>query len=268
MPTFELPPARPENPNLMIGIPSYGDMLYDELSILLLDLGMRCKDAGIGMTLHCVGRTRIEKSRNIIASLFHADEAFSHLLFIDSDMSFPADLVFQMIAFDKPFIGVASPSRRVHWPSVHRAGKVAEDDSDLAATGHRFIHQLRDPANPGATGEISIESGFSRAHAVGGGVLLLKREVFAEIAAEFPGLREPADPQEMQRGLSEYWGFFDTLRPSATEKTLSEDLSFCHRWREGCGGEIWCNVSSPITHYGASAMRGRLQDQLAKGWLD
>jgi hypothetical protein len=32
--------------------------------------------------------------------------------------------------------------------------------------------------------------------------------------------------------------------------TLSEDISFCRRWIEGCGGEIWVNVAHPVTHTG------------------
>ncbi len=98
--------------------------------------------------------------------------------------------------------------------------------------------------------------------------MLLKREVFSAIAEAYPEIKEPVDQQESRRGLEAYWSFFDTLCPSPDVKTLSEDLSSCHRWREECGGEIWCNVNSTINHYGASTMRGKLQDQLAKGWLD
>ena len=266
MSTFILPPEAPGAPNLMVGIPSYGDMLYDRLTILLLELALKFQKTGAGFHLNCVGRTRVEKSRNIIASVFHADPAYTHLLFIDSDMHFAADLVLKMIAFDKPFIGVASPSRKIDWTRVHRAGKAADSAEDLARTGHRFIHQLRDPASTGQA-RIDVQNGFVRAHAVGGGVLLLQRSVFAQMAAAFPDLEEPADAEERKRDVETYWGFFNTLRPSPAEKTLSEDLAFCHRWREGCGGEIWCNVDTPITHFGPSPMTGKLQDQLAKGWL-
>ncbi len=136
MPSFELPPAKPQNPNIMIGIPSYGDLTYDELAILLLRLGTKFQLLGAGLTLHCGGRTWIEKSRNIIASLFFGDGAFTHLLFVDSEMSFSPDLVMQMIAFDKPFIGVALPARQVSWPSMHRAADLSENPEELAALGH------------------------------------------------------------------------------------------------------------------------------------
>jgi hypothetical protein len=31
---------------------------------------------------------------------------------------------------------------------------------------------------------------------------------------------------------------------------LSEDMSFCYRWIEQCGGEIWANVNHRISHVG------------------
>lgn len=267
MSTLVLPPDRPDAPNIMLGIPTYGDVVYDRLALLLLELGLKFQRAGFGLKVVCVGRTRIEKSRNIIASMFHSDPAFSHLLFIDSDMAFSADLITQMLRFDKPFIGVAAPSRRVSWDAIFRAAKTAKDADELAALGQRFIHQLDHPDNTGGKKDIAVTQGFTRAHAVGGGVLLLKREVFARIAAAYPDLAEPVDVEEKKRGVTEMWGFFNTLRPKPGAKIMAEDYAFSFRWREGCGGEIWCNVNAPITHYGGSAMTGKLEDHLAKGWM-
>jgi hypothetical protein len=31
---------------------------------------------------------------------------------------------------------------------------------------------------------------------------------------------------------------------------LSEDMSFCYRWINQCGGEIWANVNHRISHVG------------------
>ena len=45
---------------------------------------------------------------------------------------------------------------------------------------------------------------------------------------------------------------------------LSEDYSFCHRWRQ-CGGEVWANISHPITHVGLHRYAGRYQDAMPRG---
>jgi hypothetical protein len=43
---------------------------------------------------------------------------------------------------------------------------------------------------------------------------------------------------------------------------LSEDVSFCSRWREGCGGEIWANINHKISHVGPFDFHMRYQGVL------
>jgi hypothetical protein len=43
---------------------------------------------------------------------------------------------------------------------------------------------------------------------------------------------------------------------------LSEDLSFCKRWVAGCGGEIWADTESTISHHGSWTYTGRYADLL------
>jgi hypothetical protein len=47
--------------------------------------------------------------------------------------------------------------------------------------------------------------------------------------------------------------------PSGGE--LSEDLSFCWRWRQ-CGGDVWANVRHPIGHVGPFEWTIRYEDYL------
>jgi hypothetical protein len=42
---------------------------------------------------------------------------------------------------------------------------------------------------------------------------------------------------------------------------FSEDLSFCHRWNQ-CGGDIWANITYPISHVGLYEYRGAYYDQI------
>ena len=53
-----------------------------------------------------------------------------------------------------------------------------------------------------------------------------------------------------------FHGLFDTLIHPVTRRYLSEDYAFCHRWAQGCGGEIWMDVQSVVTHVGHYGYRG------------
>jgi hypothetical protein len=34
---------------------------------------------------------------------------------------------------------------------------------------------------------------------------------------------------------------------------MGEDYSFCHKWREGCGGDVWALVDANVRHVGDMA---------------
>jgi hypothetical protein len=45
------------------------------------------------------------------------------------------------------------------------------------------------------------------------------------------------------------YNFFDPfILPDGDYR--GEDFSFCERWREGCGGELWAIVDADIKHVG------------------
>ena len=48
---------------------------------------------------------------------------------------------------------------------------------------------------------------------------------------------------------------------------LSEDFSFCHRWRHGCNGQVWANITHQISHVGLQQFRGSYADRLSGGGL-
>jgi hypothetical protein len=49
---------------------------------------------------------------------------------------------------------------------------------------------------------------------------------------------------------------------------LSEDYSFCHRWRNLYKGEVWVRVGHAITHMGLQEFKSRYADRLAVGPQD
>ena len=48
---------------------------------------------------------------------------------------------------------------------------------------------------------------------------------------------------------SNFFALFDCIIDPATGAYLSEDYSFCLRWRQ-IGGEIWIDTASKLTHSG------------------
>ena len=47
------------------------------------------------------------------------------------------------------------------------------------------------------------------------------------------------------------------------KRYLSEDYYFSRLWQE-CGGEIWADLTMPLTHFGNKAFKGHVGSLVAK----
>jgi hypothetical protein len=82
---------------------------------------------------------------------------------------------------------------------------------------------------------------------------------------ELPDIIDERSPKtfSLSKKLGRVIRAFDFLTVDGMR--LSEDFSFCHRWREKCGGEIWANISHEITHVGIRQFRARYSDVPGSG---
>ena len=110
-----------------------------------------------------------------------------------------------------------------------------------------------------ARGEFEIVDGFARVHEAGAGIMLIQRAVF-ERMAELPGLLVRS--HETRFGARHR--ILQCFRRLDDENgvPIAEDMSFCRRWTEQCGGDVWINVAHEITHVGAFPFKGKLLARL------
>lgn len=150
-----------------------------------------------------------------------------YLLFIDSDMAFAPDIVLDMLHFDEPLIGAIYPQRNL---PVSWAG---------SGTGEPFTAR---------------RGNFMLVEGVGMGVTLIRRDVITTMIEKFPELidvkigLQPYAKILQSAGANRLLRVFDKM-VIAERGCVSEDLSFCIRWRQ-CGGEVWAAVGYRISHVG------------------
>ena len=111
------------------------------------------------------------------------------------------------------------------------------------ARAHRFI--LRRSAKSST----SDRKGFIEVDGCGAGILLIKRACIDEMLKEFPELSDTkaSKTAPIAKKLDRLIRAFNPVVIDGTR--LSEDFSFCHRWRQ-CGGQVWANIAHEITHVG------------------
>jgi hypothetical protein len=225
-------------PSVMICLPAYGQSNAAQTTEALYTLAQFFGFNGIRNQLSWYSAADIVEVRNLfLTTWYDTQPQFSHLLFIDADMGFPPELIRDMIQFNKPLTGTFY-ARRQMTPSI------------VGATLHAE-HSIKD-----------VVKGFIPASYVGGGVMLIQRKMIKEMLEKMPHLSD-ALPSVLANAttapLTRLIRAFDCIL--AGDRRLSEDVSFCARWRD-CGGEIWANINHKISHVGPFDFHMRYQGVL------
>ena len=246
-------------PALMIALPAYGGQVTTVFMESLLKLSEAAQQNGIAITLKILSQeSLIPRGRNTLVAEFLGRPQLTHLLFIDADMGFEPRAILRMLAFDKPVTGVACPKKGINWQRVHAAVQEGKPPEALAQAGLDFALNLVDEDQVSSNGQVPVTQGFVRVGKCGTGIMMIQRAVLTQLAARYPELQYQNDIAGYDNAYTRnnFWGFFDTLHHPVSRRYLSEDYAFCHRWTEGCGGEIWMDVESPIVHYGNYPYQG------------
>jgi len=101
---------------VVIGIPS-GEMLHTDFAMALVNLCIKSYMAGIHCIIVSQKSSIVEVGRcEIVNNAIQLDA--DKLLFLDSDMTFPADLLVKLIAHDKPVVGCDASQKREPFATV------------------------------------------------------------------------------------------------------------------------------------------------------
>lgn len=231
-----------KKPSVMVCLPAYGQTNAAQTTETLFKLAQFLTLNQIRHQLSWFSAADIVEVRNLfLTSWYDCSPQFSHLLFIDADMGFEPELIRDMLAFDKPLTG-AFYARRQMPPSV--VGAALHED-----------HSFPD-----------IKQGHLPAAYVGAGVMLIKRSMVKELIEKKPELID-ALPSVLANAttlpLTRLIRAFDCILED--NRRLSEDISFCQRWRD-VGGEVWANVMHKIDHVGPFNFHLRYGGIMEKRW--
>lgn len=225
-------------PKVFTSVPAYGQIITSQTVSSLIGTQLALSQANMNGGFGTLSYPDIVEIRNIFVSIWYDKIQTSHMLFIDADMSWNPQLIMDMIAQNKPLVGALCPKKKL---PLEFAGRAKQ-------------------------GESKIINGFMEVQGIGGAIMLMSREVITSILAKYPELsdevtvknhaaREILDSQGIKRMIK----VFDKV--TLEGETFSEDLSFCHRWRE-CGGDVWANITHDVGHVGMHEFRGNYFSQI------
>lgn len=222
----------PENSKVFIACPAYGGMIHAQTTASIFHAGIALSAANVQSAFATLSHPDIAEVRNVFITIF-ADSLIeaTHILFVDADMRFRPEMILAMLGFDQPVVGCLYRKKEIN----------------LGFVGNDF-----------AGGEV-IRDGFKKMDDIGFGVTLIKREAIARMTGNDPKLIDRDIDRIAARHLIRNHGLQHMLRPFDKIGPKSEDISFCHRWRE-CGGEVWASAAFEVGHIGWHDYAGRYQD--------
>lgn len=185
-------------------------------AISLADLFGNFGSNTIGSAIRAIDSNDIANARDHLVDEMLGDPTFTHILFVDCDMAFPPRLVASLINAKRDVIGLAYPQRFI--------------DGKGSPLG--YVPDSIKPADFNSEEPIEVEC-------LGMGLCLIARQAFEKLQATRKIAKTSVNGKPRLR-------FF--LRITHGVQTFSEDISFCLRWRDLCGGKLYAIASRDIAH--------------------
>jgi len=203
-----------------------------------------------------VAYAEIAESRNYLLTHWFDKTDASHILFIDADMGFEPDLIVEMVALNKPVVGVIYPRRTVNLDRIAELAARGETSKRAIAKSHQYIFRPRPRGS-----KPKSQNGFLEVDGCGTGIMLVQRSCIETMLRTIPNLSDTNKRNFLQmESLDRVIRAFDVVRVNGDR--LSEDYSLCYRWRHLCKGEIWADQNREVVHMCLHQFKARYSDGL------
>jgi len=222
-----------DEPNIMIAVSTHQHSIHPRCMTSIIDAGQMLSLAKARYQIGTIDKSgSMALVCDMYASLIVQNETFSHILFLDGDLRFGRSAVLRLLQSGKPMIGLACPQRQI---------------------APRFSVTFLKKEARVAKGVVEVES-------IGMGATLVHRSVFETMIQKAVVFSSKAAPATIPALTGPLYNFFHPI--CTKERRLSEEASFCMRWRAQCLGQIHALIDEEVGQYGNHEFKGRLADHL------
>ena len=224
-------------PKIFIATPMYGGQCYGTYANSMITLvNVLARKNWLGTWSFLYNESLIQRGRNTLVNQFLKTD-YTHLLFVDADMSFFANDIVSMIEQDVGVVSALCPKKYLDWNLIASAAIAGvPPDQLMTATADWAYLPFQGIGVLDTTNRELLEI-----EAAGTGLILIKREVFEQIDV----------PYYTSTNGENIKMFFETEldRESGLNNYLSEDYNFCRLYRK-TGGKIYLAPWTKVKHTG------------------
>lgn len=216
--------------SIMIGLPCSGGIVSEKTTLGLFNLGKSFVRNNIDHgLLTLTNSSLITQARSKIANFFINNTEHEYLFFLDSDIGFKPEDVIKLLSHQLPIVSGAYPMKIIP---------------------ERYCIDVSQPEQR--------QGDLLKINGNGMGFVLIHRQVFIDIAKQYPGLKyipsdyhsdTPHTPEEINNSYH-YFAEHQTQNGF-----MSEDKSFFYRAQQ-VGYNIWLDTSIHLNHTGYHIYQG------------
>ena len=236
-----------------VATPCYDAMMTMQYTMSVLNMVSMFNQYKIEFVIDFLGNeSLIPRARNKCLGRFMEGD-YTHLLFIDADIEFPAHAVLDLILFDKDVVCGSYPKKTYNWNRFMYSMQNDKDSKEsLDSRGLDFAYNAESDAN----GEIIRDGNFIKVRHASTGFMMIQRQIVEKLQKIHTELEIKTD--ELTQEDKVIYGLFCCMIKD--KMYLSEDYSFCDRVLEA-GGEVWMNVSHNLNHVGKHVFKSDIQNR-------
>lgn len=244
---------------IIIGTPCYGGLLQNGYFQSVMQLTANFTKLGIPFEISTIGNeSLIPRARNSIVAKFMADEAATHLMFIDADITFPWHSIIKLILMDKDLSGGCYPKKMINWEKVrHNLLKDNEITEDMLKA--KSLDYVFNPVYQVVDGKLTaqVQNGMIKVKDIGTGFMMIKKSVIEIMMYKYEELqyKNNVAGYHTDKCADYFYTLFDTEIDPKSRVYLSEDYLFCKRWLES-GGDCWLDLGINLNHTGSMDFQG------------
>ncbi len=229
--------------HIVVCTPCFGGLVHQGYMLSTTNLLLLGVQRGFAVSVELLGNdSLVTRSRNTLVARFLDRADATHLLFVDADITFQPAQVLRMAGFGEDVVAGMYPLKVKTW-SDEAVGRVRRGESPETAP-------LRYVGLAEAEGVRQDKDGFVTAEYAGTGFMMIRREALLAMMQAHPELRfASAHDRAVPDGSPHQFALFDCMIDPDTRDYLSEDYTFCRRWRD-LGGRIWLDTRGTLIHTG------------------
>jgi hypothetical protein len=214
--------------HLHLGLPCYGGLVLESTMTSFIKFILLASKVGLSWSLDTmVNESLITRGRNNLMAKMMNNKAATHFMFIDADIRFEAEAIFQMMAADKDIIAGMYPKKA--YPIAY---------------------------NINLNQETKIQGPLFTVDTAATGFLMFKRNVYEKLIEAHPNTKYVDDVGLGKQFEPNMYAIFDCYIDEKGHY-LSEDWAFCRR-AKALGYDIWADGRVLLNHTGTHEFQGDL----------